>query len=110
MILAFLVLGLSVVMGAVDWVSTKRESRRILLLEYAGFTGVFLLALNPDGFNRAAAAVGVGRGVDLIIYPLVVWLFREAILSRVRYHQQQREITRLVRALAVGSARDPKVY
>ncbi len=101
MMLGILVCALAVGIGLLDWISIRRESKRILMLEYVGFTGIFLLATFPDRFNALAAMVGVGRGVDMIIYPLLVWLFREAILSRVRYHQQQREITRLVRAIAV---------
>lgn len=100
MILAIVICAIVVVVGVVDYAAFRHKHPRALLLELAGFAAVIALALWSDGVSRLARSVGIGRGVDLIIYPMIIWLFREAVLGRVRYHRQQLEITRLVRHLA----------
>jgi hypothetical protein len=58
----------------------------------------------PDLLTRVAHLVGIGRGVDVVIYLVLIWLFREAVLSRVRYHRERKEMTELVRQLAMRSS------
>ena len=89
----------------IDWIYLRRSHRRAILLEVAGFSVILLVTVRADWFTRIAASLGIGRGVDLLIYPMLVWLFREAVLGRVRYFRQQTEITGLVRRQAVDSAR-----
>ena len=63
----------------------------------------------PDGrfiARRLARAAGIGRGVDFVLYPLVIWLVREALLSRRRRHEAQERMTELTRAIAISSARE----
>lgn len=100
MTLAIVICTIVVVVGVVDYAAFHKKHPRALLLELAGFAAVIGLAFWQDGLAALARAVGIGRGVDLIIYPMIIWLFREAVLGRVRYHRQQAEITRLVRHLA----------
>ena len=52
-----------------------------------------------------AGALGVGRGVDLVMYFTVVVLVRELFISRARFTQLDNQLTRLVRAEAIRTAR-----
>lgn len=103
MSLAILVCLVAIGVGFIDWVYLRRTSKRALWLEFLGFATILILSLRPAGFTAFANALGIGRGVDMIIYPLLVWLFREAILGRIRFYRQRQELTRLIRQLAVDS-------
>jgi small membrane protein len=103
MMLAIFICIVILLVGALDWVAFRRSNRRVLSLELLGFSVVFVLSMKPDWFNHLAQSVGIGRGVDLLTYPMLIWLFREAVVGRVRYRKQRDEITQLVRALAVNS-------
>ncbi len=98
---------LALVFGLVvfDWVTTRGKNRRALLLEVAAFVvGAFFIAF-PQRATDLAHLVGIGRGVDFLLYPLVIWLVRESLLSRRRRLEDAETITALVRALAVAEAR-----
>ena len=103
MILAIIVCTLILVVGALDWITFRHSNRRALALELFGFSIVLVLALRPEWFNLLATKFGIGRGVDLLTYPMLIWLFREAIVGRVRYRKQREEITKVVRDLAIVS-------
>jgi hypothetical protein len=60
----------------------------------------------PEVARRLAHFVGIGRGVDFVLYPLVIWLVRESLLSRRRRHEEQERVTELVRALAASNAHE----
>jgi len=60
----------------------------------------------PEIARRLAHFVGIGRGVDFVLYPLVIWLVRESLLSRRRRHEEQERVTELVRALAASGAHE----
>jgi hypothetical protein len=45
------------------------------------------------------------RGVDFVIYPMMVWLFREALLSRHARWVEARRLDRFVRAVAIRGKR-----
>lgn len=105
LILAIVISVIVVAVAVVDFAAFRHKHPRALMLEMAGFFGIIVLAFWSDGVASLARAVGIGRGVDLVIYPLMIWLFREAVLGRVRYHRQQRLITDLTRQLAVVESR-----
>jgi len=97
-------------LGLVDWVYLRKETPQAFVLECVGLGGVVLVLVFPDLLTRAATLLKIGRGVDLVIYPMLVWLFREAVLGRVRYHREKHEMTELVRQLAIrASASLPSV-
>jgi hypothetical protein len=84
----------------------RGRARRMLWIEAAVFAGgAFFIAL-PDAATRAAHAVGIGRGVDFILYPVVIWLVRESLLNRRRRWEDAERLTQAVRALAVARARE----
>gem|GEM_PF-909899 len=102
---AVALLGLLAALFAHDFVSLERN-RRLLLLQAAVFAAGGVLIVYPEIARRLAHAVGIGRGVDFVLYPLVIWLVRESLLSRRRRHHEEARVTELVRALAVASARE----
>ncbi len=86
-----------------DWAVTRR-ARRMLLLEAVVFAGGAFFIAFPDVATAVAHRVGIGRGVDFILYPLVIWLVRESLLNRRRRWEDGERITRLVRAQAIAGA------
>jgi hypothetical protein len=91
-----------------DWATVGRgkRPRRMLWLQGVVFAaGAFFIAL-PDAATRAAHAVGIGRGVDFILYPVVIWLVRESLLHRRQRWEDAERLTKAVRALAIAQARD----
>jgi small membrane protein len=104
--LAALVL-LALVFGIVafDWITARGKNRRALWLEVVAFiAGGFFIAF-PQRATDLAHLVGIGRGVDFLLYPIVIWLVRESLASRRRRIEDAETITKLVRALAVAEAR-----
>lgn len=80
---------------------SARRMRRLLMMVLVG-AGAAALFQNP--VSRLAEALGVGRGVDLVMYFVVVILVRELFLSRARFTQLDAQVTRLVRAEAIRNA------
>ena len=64
-----------------DWATLRRRGRRVLLVEAVVFVGGAFFIVFPDAATRAAHLVGIGRGVDFILYPLVIWLVREPLVT-----------------------------
>lgn len=88
-----------------DFVTLARN-RRLLLVQLAVFAIGGTLIMVPEIARRLAHFVGIGRGVDFVLYPLVIWLVRESLLSRRRRHEEQERVTELVRALAAAGAHE----
>jgi hypothetical protein len=88
-----------------DWVTLRGKNRRALLLESAAFVvGAFFIAF-PHRATELAHVVGIGRGVDFLLYPIVIWLVRESLLTRRRRHEDGERLTQLARAVAMAEAR-----
>jgi small membrane protein len=102
---AIALVGLLVALFLHDYVTLARN-RRLLLLQALVFAIGGWLIVVPEVARRLAHVVGIGRGVDFVLYPLVIWLVRESLLSRRRRHEEQERVTELVRAVATASARD----
>jgi hypothetical protein len=86
--------------------TAKTRNRRLLALQLVVFVGGAFLILFPEIARRLAHAVGIGRGVDFVIYPVVIWLVRESLLTRRRRLEEEERLTELVRELAIERARD----
>jgi small membrane protein len=87
-----------------DFADRKRRGR-LLFVQLAVFLGGGTLIVFPDVATRLAHLVGIGRGVDFVLYPLVIWLVRESLLSRRRRREEEERLTELVRSLAAERAR-----
>jgi hypothetical protein len=89
-----------------DWATLRGRARRMLVVEaLVFFGGAFFIAF-PDIATRLAHAVGIGRGVDFVLYPLVIWLVRESLVGRRRRWEDAERLTQLVRAQAIASSRE----
>ena len=107
---AFVLLALVFGLVVFDCVTFRGKNRRLLLIEIGAFiAGAFFIAF-PHRATEMAHLVGIGRGVDFLLYPIVIWLVRESLLSRRRRQEDAERITHLVRALAIAEARvvEPK--
>lgn len=87
-----------------DWVRS-RKNRRVLALQATVFLVGGALIVYPEIARQAARAVGIGRGVDFVLYPLVIWLVRESLLTRRRRREDEERMTEVVRSLALANAR-----
>jgi hypothetical protein len=97
---------LALVLGLVtfDLVTSAGKNRRALLVEVGVFFAGGFFVVFPGHATALAHAAGIGRGVDFLIYPMVIWLTRESLLARRRRLEDSEKITALTRALALASA------
>ena len=103
-IAAILLLGLVLALVLFDAITQFRSNRRGLFVEIGVFlVGAFFIVF-PEHANVLAHLVGIGRGVDFMIYPIVIWLTRESLLSRRRRVEDSERITKLTRELAILTA------
>ena len=91
-----------VVILAVDWVFLPKQVRRGYWLMALAFACICGVALFPVALTRLAELVGIGRGVDLVMYVALIVLIREYFLSRARQSALESQLTDLVRQLAVS--------
>lgn len=105
---------LVMVLLVLDVVTLARAARKILVLEAIALLAAMVLIVRQDIAIGIARYVGLERGVDFVIYPMMVWLFREALLSRHARWVEARRLDRFVRAAAIRQvrvfevARDPQ--
>ena len=83
-----------------DYTTNKKRARSLWLQAFVFVVGGTLIVY-PEIARRLAHYVGIGRGVDFVLYPLVIWLVRESLISRRRRHEDEEKITELVRSLAI---------
>jgi len=88
-----------------DWATLRGKNRRALLVELAAFLGGAFFIAFPDRATALAHLVGIGRGVDFLLYPLVIWLVRESLLTRRLRQQDSERLTQMARAIAIAQAR-----
>ncbi|MDD3696250.1 MAG: DUF2304 domain-containing protein [Lentisphaeria bacterium] len=76
------------------------------------FLAQFLLALAlvlwPQLAQSAAEFLGVGRGTDLILYLLVVYVYIGSVLILGKFRQLERQATELSRQIALQTAQQPE--
>jgi hypothetical protein len=88
-----------------DWSALRGKNHRAFLLEVLVFVGGAFFIAFPHRATDLAHSVGIGRGVDFLLYPIVIWLVRESLLTRRRRLEDVERITALTRALAIAEAR-----
>ena len=88
-------------------VLVRRSAIRRLFV--GGFFGLVALAvLFPDATTLVAHAVGIGRGVDFVVYIAVFFLVVAVFQLQLRLNQQDTRITLLVRELALRAPVQPR--
>jgi hypothetical protein len=88
-----------------DVFALRGKNRRALFLEVAAFLAGAFFIVFPERATDLAHMVGIGRGVDFLLYPIVIWLVRESLLTRRRRLEDTERITQLTRAVAIANAR-----
>lgn len=63
--------------------------------------GVICVALFPSIFVTLSKLLGIGRGVDTLIYTGIIILFYLFFRMYVKVEAQQKEMTKLVREIAI---------
>ena len=78
------------------------------VIRQAAFLGWTLLwiiggvaVIYPDSTGRLAEIIGVGRGVDVVVYIAIVILFYLLFKMYNRTNTMEKEITKLVRTIAL---------
>ncbi len=106
---SYLLLGLVAGLVVYDFAQLRGKNRRALVLEVLVYVvGAFFIAF-PDRATDLAHLVGIGRGVDFLLYPIVIWLVRESLLSRRHRLEGEARLTELTRrvALLTAETQDP---
>ena len=69
---------------------------------------VILVGIFPNIIIVLSTFVGIGRGVDLVLYTSIVLLFYLMFRLYVKIDTQAKEMTKLVRELAIKNAKKKK--
>ncbi len=68
---------------------------------------VSLLIIRPELSSMAARMFGIGRGVDLVLYVFILVALAYGIVVYYRLCDIRRDITRVVRHIAINECRRP---
>lgn len=99
--IVFLLAGLAFAVYATRLRSTVTDRLVYLLLAGSGC----VLVLYPDWSTEIAHRVGIGRGVDLVIYLFIVFSLFHYASGAAKARQTERAITAVVRRLALTELR-----
>ena len=81
-------------------ISHKRMLQRLF---FAGFFLIgILFILRPEFSTELANSIGIGRGVDLILYLSTLFLFFAAFNFYIRFRMLDERLTQLVRSLTLA--------
>lgn len=97
----FLLAAVSFAIYATRLRSTLTDRLIYLVLALAGF----VLVLYPDWSTGIAHSIGIGRGVDLVIYLFIVFSLFHYASGAAKARQMERAVTVIVRRLALADAR-----
>ena len=82
-----------------------RGGRGFKLIRCAGWLGAALAIAFPDVVSEIGALVGIGRGADLVMYLFILAFLGVTFYFYSRYVRLQRQLTEVVRHLALREAR-----
>lgn len=98
------VLLLGVVMMRRTGADSHLAIRRMLMMLF--ILGAVLAILFPGVLTWFAGLIGVGRGADLLLYALVIFVFSFVYSQRRRNLARQRQVTLLARRIALLDAQN----
>ena len=75
----------------------------VILILIAGI----MASISPNQTTSIAKAIGISRGTDLLLYIMVLAVLQGFLLVYLRLRRVRRELTILVRKLALLEAHDP---
>ena len=64
--------------------------------------GIIIVAVLPSTTSIIASLMGIGRGIDLVVYLSIIILFYLIFRMYVKMENVEREITKLVREEAIS--------
>jgi hypothetical protein len=88
----------------VDRIFMPKRARRAWAIMAVTYAFALFFLLFPEVLVGIAGFFGIGRGVDLIIYFLIIIIVRELIMNRSRQSGLERQITLLTREIAISRA------
>ena len=105
LVVQWVLLPLGVMIAIWEFIAFMRTGKRRRLL-HAIVWGMFSTAVwNPNLVQQIADIANVGRGTDFVIYGFVVFSLLFAFYVLRVFEQQRRQITQLVRELAIQEQR-----
>ena len=104
-IASLFLLGVIAIILFLDYAKFGRGSKRLVVMELLIFAAGGVIIAIPELTARFAQLVGIGRGVDVVLYVTIIWLVRESIHTRFSRWREAERLTKLVRSLAVQSSR-----
>ena len=103
------ILLLAIIAGIIYKTWKKRRAAAITVQEFFLWTVFWLLGaglvLFPEITQRVARFVGIGRGVDLVIYISLTLLFFGLFYVLVRLERLERDVTKITRKMALEENR-----
>ncbi len=96
-----IVMALGILQKTHEQYRSQRIARYWFLVVSCLWIAIAFAAIFPSWSDVLARAVGIGRGVDLFVYSAVLVLLYAVYRLFVRTQEMEREITDLVRALAL---------
>jgi len=88
----------------------KYKDKTFKFSEFFGWLIIWLIVLFvfwlPQTTSYLAIFLGVGRGVDLAVYLAVILIFYLIFRLYLKIDKQQKEITKIVRHIAVNETKD----
>lgn len=78
---------------------TGKPAAGVSILAFTSI-GIFFV-LSPEYTTAVANVLGVGRGADLVLYTLFLFILYSFVSNNIRFEKCNRSLTRLVRAQAI---------
>lgn len=105
-------IGIIFALFALSRVFLRYKDKSIKAIEFFFWSvvwiGVIALALFPGIFTALSKFIGIGRGVDILLYFGMIILFYLIFRLYVKIENQKKELTLLVREFAVRKGEEQK--
>jgi len=101
-ILAAMILATAVAIGKRRL--ARRSGAAWIALWVAASVGIY----DPDILSRIATFLGIGRGVDLVLYVSILVFFIAFFLVYLRFRRLDEQLTQIIRHLAIRDAERDK--
>jgi len=85
-------------------VGRRRISRRLGFAWILLWVGASIGIVAPNILVRAAHLLGIGRGVDLVLYVSILAFFIAFFLVYLRFRRLDEQLTQIIRHLAIRDA------
>jgi hypothetical protein len=99
---------LAAIAGIMIYFVRGQHGVRMQASKKLAFFGFLILnacaVLWPDSTSKVAAIFGIGRGVDLLLYALIVTFVFAVINFYLRMRESEQRVTELARAVAIRDA------